>query len=433
MNDTLVPFGPMIDLHRGIHGTFLESPPEGVAFDPQHPSHSFLFPLGAGYPNVFEALHSGEFVRFDRQAPLVHSIRWPVLGARAWVADMDDFGYPLLGGRAVVNPAVRRHLDRVFASPVGPPEDHPVRVRLKHMLSAYAHPSCRSILMLTRYAISEASRMIDALEGGADGEAFLRKCSVLGPALAPLDPVRLDAKWRAGRLNVLFCGNDWRVKKGDLAVRTMARLAARHPTVRFVHVGQIPPGFAQASTSLPSNLRVAGRLPPDHVGALFEGAHVLFHPAESESLGMVLLEAAAAGLAIVCARGRGMRHLDEVVDAQGAAIVDRDVVRAADEEAAFEAQLETLLTQRALAEAMARHNHGRLERSQYSIPNRNAALVDVYERAIASAAATALTERDVGLGRPVEIVRLAGTEVVAAERAMRSRTGTDEAAVRFAS
>ena len=423
-----VVIGPGIDLHAGIHGALLASPPPGIAYARRDGEHVFLFPQGSAYPDVFETPHWGEYVSLAEGAPLVHSARWPVLRARAWVADMDDFGYPVLGGRTSFNERTWPRFRREVSRPGGPPEGDPIRLRLTSMLRAYAHPSCRAILFGTKVGLARAEKILSDFEAGADGEAFLRKARVLGPAMPPAPRARVLEKWEEKTgINVLFCGVGWELKNGPLAIRVMARMAVKHPKARFLYVGDTPPELRgdERRSALPANLRLIGKVAPEHVKKLFDGAHILFHPSRSESFGMVLLEAAAAGLAIVCARGHGMEHLDEIVDERGASTVDRATVAPADEEEGFAAKLDGLLSDRALARAKGLWNHAHVEGSLLSSVNRNAALAEVYHRAVESSAPEGLQERDLLAERPAELLRLTSREVREAEIDLRARTAAE--------
>jgi len=423
-----VRIGPSIDLHGGIHGPLLSSPPPGVSYTRSDAEHVFLFPEGSGYPDVFEAPHFGELVSMPGEGPLVHSARWPVLGARAWVADMDDFGYPVLGGRTLFNEQLWPWFRREIQRPGGPLPGDPLRIRMTSMLRAYAHPSCRAVLFGTKVGLAHAQKIISDLEAGADGEAFLRKSQVLGPAIQPSPRDRVLAKWEEKTgTNVLFCGIGWELKNGPLAIRVMAKMAVKHPRSRFLYVGDPPPEARgeERQRALPPNLRIVGKAPPEHVKTLFEGAHILFHPSRSESFGMVLLEAAAAGLAIVCGRGRGMNHLEEIVDDHGAFTVDRDMVPERDEESCFATLLDALLTERALARAKGLWNQAHVEGSLLSSVNRNAALAEVYHRAVGSAAEEGLRERDLMNDRPMELLRRTSGQVREAERDLRARSSTE--------
>jgi glycosyltransferase involved in cell wall biosynthesis len=228
--------------------------------------------------------------------------------------------------------------------------------------------------------------------------------------------------------NVLFCGNDWRIKNGPLAVQVMARLAAKHPAARFIYLGHAPP---QTQVKLPTNFRLLGSVPRTHAQALFAGAHILFHPARSESFGMVLLEAAASGLAIVCGGGRGMEHVGEIVDAEGAAILDRDVCSPDDEEPMFEALLDGLLADRVRTQGMGLRNHARVETTTLCLRNRNAALAAIYRRALETAASRGLREEDLGIDPSLAIHRISGAQVQAAEQDFRRRHAFSELSVRF--
>src|SRR5207245_925952 len=71
------------------------------------------------------------------------------------------------------------------------------------------------------------------------------------------------------------------------------------PRARFSFVGPIPEGRRLARLRRLGNVDHCEALPRQAVLDLLRGAHVLFHPARHESYGMVLAEAAAAGMAVI--------------------------------------------------------------------------------------------------------------------------------------
>ena len=97
-----------MDLHPGIHGSLLATPPAGYRYLARDAEHVFLHSRGR---RPFSPVHQGhwaELVRFGGGDELVHSASWPVLGRRHWVVELDDFGYPAYLGRHVLSARFRR-------------------------------------------------------------------------------------------------------------------------------------------------------------------------------------------------------------------------------------------------------------------------------------------------------------------------------------
>ena len=307
------------------------------------------------YLTVFEG------VDFGSGSGIVHSSRWPVLNRPAWVADTDDFGYPVLCGRHGLNPDFRRR----FRQPWPPDFDEQVRRRLRNMLGAYIHPSCKRIFFRSQYALDDARNWLSELEAGPAAEEFLRKACVLYPAQAVLAAEAFARKWDAPvALEIVFCGRDYWTKGGRLALQVFERLLESGANVRCTYIGTIP------TDERPRRVCHYPSLERPEVLSVFAKSHVLFHPSPFEGLGTVLLEASAAGLAVVCAKGRGMEHIDEVFDGGGAFFVDRD---APAPEEAFEQHLRALIADPAAAAEMGRRNHERSSAGKFSLVEGTAA------------------------------------------------------------
>jgi glycosyltransferase involved in cell wall biosynthesis len=371
-----VVLGPDIDLHDGVHGSLIETPPAGFCYSIRPATHFFPFPeRGRRQPHKY--FHLGEYVDFGPGPELVHSSRWPVLNRHAWVADMDDFGYPALGGRHLMNPDFRQNLREPGATLT----QGRIVERMKCMLTMYAHPSCRAILFRTQQAVGVARNQLLSLGAGALGEAFLRKVSVLYPAQKVCAPGQVKEKWRGTpERRVVFCGRDYEVKQGLLALRLFHELAPKMPHVRFIYIGEVPPSYVPDDCL--SNVEILGEMSRRQVLEVFAAGHILFHPSKFESVGIVLLEAAAAGMAIIAATGGEMSHMDELFRGGGALLVNRTALRLEQEESAFRRCLEQLLTDPQLASRMGLHNHYVSTEGYLSIPERNAILASVYQRAL---------------------------------------------------
>jgi UDP-glucose:(heptosyl)LPS alpha-1,3-glucosyltransferase len=133
---------------------------------------------------------------------------------------------------------------------------------------------------------------------------------------------------------VLLLGSDFRRKGLDRAIRALADLpetTRRH--TRLLAVGQDDP---RAERALARRLGVADRLwvqsGRDDVPVLLQAADLLIHPAREENTGMVLAEALAGGLPVLCSGACGhARH----VRASGAGSVLPEPFRQQDLDAAL--------------------------------------------------------------------------------------------------
>jgi glycosyltransferase involved in cell wall biosynthesis len=103
-------------------------------------------------------------------------------------------------------------------------------------------------------------------------------------------------------------------KRQDLVVRAFADLSSRFPRARLVFIGDGP--TRQTVTRLAEALRLADKVlfagSRDDVPALLPGLDILVHATNTESFGMVVLEAMAAGIPVVAARCGGLPEI--VVD-----------------------------------------------------------------------------------------------------------------------
>lgn len=369
--------GPHIDLHPGYHGSMIADPPDGIFYYRRGGRHRFLFSgeAPAGTPRrVFEEPHAAEMIDFGPGPQVVHSPRWPVVGRGAWIADMDDFGFPVLLGRFLFNPSIEGLGVRHWRSALR----EVVKRRAATMLRAYAHPSCRAVLFWTRHARDEAAAWIERLGLAEEGRPFSDKSTVVYPAQRSALPEVVEDKWRhADGPKVLFVGGDYEAKNGRLALELFRRLAPDHPEARFTYVGAVPGSASQGT----DQFDFRGPLPRSEVLSLFRESHILFHPAREESFGMVFAEAAANGLAVVAARGAGMAHVDELFDDSHGVFVDRDALRPEEEPEAFEQALRGLLSKTAQTEARGRATYRAATQGHLSLGQRNRRLADLYRAA----------------------------------------------------
>ncbi len=71
--------------------------------------------------------------------------------------------------------------------------------------------------------------------------------------------------------------------------------------MRAAHRGRRRAGAASRSAA--TDVRWLGRVPDDELAALYRGARCLAYPSEYEGFGLPVLEAMAAGTAVVCPAG----------------------------------------------------------------------------------------------------------------------------------
>ena len=315
-----VVLGSGIDLHPGIHGSLRASPPSGYRYVARNAEHVFLHGRGRPGFSPLRRRHWAELVRFGAGTGLVHSVTWPVLGQRHWVVELDDFGYPAYAGRRLLSAGFRRSLEHAWTIPF----TRDVRLRTECLVRAYTHQSCGAVIFMTFAAARAASSTLVQLQLERWIEPLMAKAVVIYPAAEALPAGAVALKWDGQRpLKVLFCGRAFRAKDGALALRVVRRLFARGYDFEFTYVGHIPTPERDRFRDVLARVRVFESLPRRRVLALMKDAHVLFHPSPSESVGMVLVEAAAAGLAVVASEGPGLPQLHELFPPGGVRSVDR--------------------------------------------------------------------------------------------------------------
>ena len=365
-----------MDLHPGIHGSLLATPPAGYRYLARAAEHVFLHDHGR---RPFSPVHQGhwaELVRFGAGDELVHSASWPVLGRRHWVVELDDFGYPAYLGRHALSARFRRTFERAWTEAL----TRDLRVRTECLVKAYTHESCGAVIFMTLAAAHGACGALMELDLRNWIEPLLAKAVVVYPATPAMPAGEIVRKWHRPRcLKLLFCGREFHAKDGALCLGVVRRLLARGHDIDFTYVGDIPASARYRFRDVLTRVRVLGSLPRRSVLALMRDAHVLFHPSPNESVGMVFIEAAAAGLAVVASEGPGLTHLHELLPSRGVTSVDRRRGSPIECERRFEAILDALLCSWARARAMGLCNHRRALDGPISVPRRNEALASVYD------------------------------------------------------
>lgn len=372
-----VALAPRMDLHTGYHASVRDLVPEHVELASIDAAHWFLMPGDASSPHA--TLPAGEFIEPAADVDLVHSARLPVLNARAWIADSDDLALQLVCGRHFVHAPFRA----AFAAPWTPGLRQSLQRRARTMLAAYLHPSCAGILLRGQPATMTASlrNLCERLDLAREGEDFLRKVRVVRPAQQVVDAAVAEAKWsQVSTPTVVFCGRDFHTKHGLLALRVMARVRARFPGVRWVYFGAIPDAVLRSEPQLLDGIEHHASAAHPEVLSIFARAHVLFHPSRFESVGISLMEAAAAGMVLLAARGPGLDYVDDVAVAGGASLVDRTHGEV-DEIEQFSARMANILEHLDLAREQGLANRRLFAEGSFSIAQNRAVVRDLYAQA----------------------------------------------------
>jgi glycosyltransferase involved in cell wall biosynthesis len=387
--------GSGIDLHPGIHGSLRASPPSGYRYRIRSGAHVFLHGVPRRRFSPLRHRHWGEFVRFAPGDELVHSVTWPVLGRQHWIVELDDFGYPAFGGRRVLSAAFRSRLENRWTEAF----TRDMKRRTECLVKAYTHQSCGAVIFMTLAAARGACAALLELQLEPWVEPLMRKAVVIYPA-APALPTRdVDRKWARPRpLRMLFCGRAFRAKDGNLALEVVRRLFARGHDFEFTYVGHIPPQASHRFRDVLARSRTFESLPRRRVLALMKDAHVLLHPSRNESVGMVFMEAAAAGVAVVASESAGLPQLPELLPAAGVKRVDREHGDATDQARRFEAALETFLRSWTQTRASGLRNHRWALHGPISVAQRNDAFASVYESTLRRPPPPPLRLRDLAGG-----------------------------------
>ena len=128
-------------------------------------------------------------------------------------------------------------------------------------------------------------------------------------ALEPIDPRPL-AGWPADAIVVAGLGRLAPEKSVDLLVAAFAEVAADEPTARLLLVGGGPSEAAlrarAAQPDLAGRVHLTGMRPRQEALALLKGADLLASASRTETQGLVLAEALAAGLPVVALDGPGV-------------------------------------------------------------------------------------------------------------------------------
>ncbi|HEU5413487.1 MAG TPA: glycosyltransferase family 4 protein [Candidatus Angelobacter sp.] len=369
--------GPESELHPGAHWSLIDEPPPEYRYRPRRAAHVFAFKQPGCSP--YRHFHFGEYLDFGDGDEIVHSSRWPVLRRRSWLVDMDDFNYPVLIGKHILDPEFRAQYPYDPRGEMGAV----VRLRMVMMLAAYLHSSCKGLLFRSEYALTQAKSVLSRSGLNSELEAISRKAAVLYPAHRPCSVDQFARKWRdRDPLQVVFCGRDFETKNGRLALSVMQRLRQSGAKANFTYIGDIAEDVRTGAPFLLEGIQHYSTLSRHEVLEVLRCAHILFHPSKFEGFGNVLLEAMAAGMAVVCAVSPDIAHLPEFFSDGGASVLDRNVVPPDEEEEVFYGYLFDLAAKPELSRQKAQRNFEATSKGKFSLANRDRTLVRFYEAAL---------------------------------------------------
>jgi len=370
--------GPKIDLHVGVHNAFAKLLSPDFQYSRRDCVHSFVM-ADEQHKSPFGSFHWGEFADFGPGQAIVHAARWPVLNRTAWVTDTDDFVYPVVCGRHFLSPDFRNAFRREWSTEF----KKNIFMRVMNMLTAYAHPSCKAVFYRSESAVRDARRWIEELGVGELGDAYLSKIQVLYPAQESCSADAMEAKWRkSGPLTVVFCGRHYESKNGRMALEIFDRLSREFATDRFVYIGNVPQEELRRRCERPTSVVHHQSLPHTQTLSVLNAAHILFHPSKFEGLGIIFLEAAASGMAVITATGSAMGRVEELFGPDGAILVDRNNIAQSEEASAFETHLRFVLKNPGVAKNMAYRNFKLATVGKLSPERSRRILLQVYEHAL---------------------------------------------------
>ncbi|MFD5556748.1 glycosyltransferase [Streptomyces sp. NPDC127068] len=366
--------GPAHELHVGVHGSLLAAPPPGATYvqctytlrlRPDREAHQPFSPLHD--PAV------AEWARFHdvpSDVQVVHSSRLPVQTPLPWVVDADSLMTPLQVGRFFALGAAAR-------GEVPIPSPGAVARREAAMVEWYSHRRCARILFRTEYARRTfLGHLGDRGHRSETVEELAAKSEVVYPAVPASGAVS-----RTGRpVTVLYMGRTAQDKGASVAAEVFARLRERHGArVRLVFLGPCPSRLADGLAAI--GVRLTPVLPRSAYLSQLGRADVFLSPTTFESFGMGLLEAAAAGLAIVCSDGPGMEHIGELFAHGENALFVSNADPVAERVSGYTAAVSELIDNEPLRRRFTLNNRALTGHGKLSIRQRNERLGAVYAHA----------------------------------------------------
>lgn len=242
---------------------------------------------------------------------------------------------------------------------------------------------------ITRFLITRMDGVIATSEASAS--YLKRPATVIHHGVDPniyMPPADRSAVFAAtglpGRYGI-GCFGRVRAQKGtDLFVEAMCRLLPRYPDFTAAVVGAVDePEFARSlkerakAAGLEERIRFLGELPVEDVPRWYQCILIYAFTSRNEGFGLTLLEAMAAGTALVAARAGAAEKV--ITDGQTGLLV------APGDALALAKTIEPLMQDPARAAEMGRRARERVV-SEFSVDAEAARIADVYRRILSGAA-----------------------------------------------
>lgn len=365
--------GPSHELHDGIHGALTGQPAPGIEYVERAYSTCFQYegPPAPSFSPILE--HSAcEWIRFgDEQGiDLIHSARFPVETTLSWVVDADCLLLPLQIG-AFFALGLHRGATR--------PDGARIERRSAAMAMRYAAPGCARIMLRSDRARGQFLEEIGAnplLDAGIV-DTLAAKTEVVIPAVPAL-PQRTRT---AERPVILFMGRTFEDKGGRIAVSVLERLhALLGPGFQATVISSCPPEAAARLQAI--GVEIHTTMPRAAYLERLASADIFFSPTLFESFGMGLVEAAAAGTAIVTSCGPGMEHIHELFEDGETALLVSNVLAERDRIRAYSEILAMLVQDRSARSALAAGAHALANHGPLSLDRHNRTISAIYEAAV---------------------------------------------------
>jgi glycosyltransferase involved in cell wall biosynthesis len=368
--------GPSHELHVGIHGSLLESPPPATEYVQCTYVLRFLHDRRSSAP--FSPLHDpalGEWARFDdvpSDVSVIHAVRVPVETTLPWVVDADSLLVPLQIGRFLALGSAARGEQPTL-------DQASVRRRERSMVAHYRSQHCRRILLRTELARRELLQHLEARGyDQATIDTFAAKAEVVYPAVTGI----AEAASRQQRVTVLYMGRTPRDKGAALATSVFTRLReVCGQAYRAMFLGPCPTELTTPLTA--ADVELYPIMPRRDYLNLLAQSDIFFSPTAYESVGMALVEAAAAGAAIVCSCGPGMEHVPELfTDRKNALFVSNDLATP-NRVAAYTEAIAGLIHNPSLRRRLQQNNRELTTHGKLSVKRRDELLTAAYATAAA--------------------------------------------------
>jgi glycosyltransferase involved in cell wall biosynthesis len=371
--------GPSHDLHAGVHGALTDWPAPGVEYVERTYSMYFQHQARPRVPFSPVNDHSEcEWFRFDDEedVDLVHAARFPVDTRLPWVVDSDCLVLPLRFGEFF---AFGMHRGAPH------PSEAQIREREAFMVARYAYAYCGRIMLRSEQAKRQFLGTIaeNDLINERTRDILAEKTQVVYPAVraAPL------CTKSSGRPLLFFMGRSFVDKGGLLALAVIERLRAVHGHSFDATVVSVCP--ARVNERLASlGVEVQQTTERSEYLNRLAGADIFFSPTLFENFGMGLIEAAAAGAAIVTSCGPGMEHIGELFENRKEALLVSNSLSDEARVASYVEAIGMLIRNPDLRRTLAFNAYALASHGHFSLARHNQELAEIYDAALNLAAST---------------------------------------------